>query len=318
MTGGRQLPLTAPLSALQASPPGAVTTLKCHLTLVRETRCYDTRYNHFRAFIPIFLHHINLNEIQAKKRFPLSLRHNFSTGSYLPQRPQLPKPKLHPYIPIPPALKMTVRPQITQAPKPSAVFTPPTSSVEGGAGAQPSAVPIPDRTVKTPDTADSNAKPGKGGSFAQPKLRLEIRDLDHPGATKFLSAVNVGTIFSVAVKNVQRLLYRAPSEPHTNVPPTRSVTLILRDMGGVAYTTGTELDPDHKEIHFSLSYIDGIDTSRLTAEITGVLTHELVHCYQWDACGSCPGGLIEGIADWVRLSCDLSPPHWKREVEGGA
>jgi hypothetical protein len=48
-----------------------------------------------------------------------------------------------------------------------------------------------------------------------------------------------------------------------------------------------------------------------------VLTHELVHCYQWDAEGTCPGGLIEGVADWVRLNCDLSPPHWKKEVDGG-
>lgn len=88
-------------------------------------------------------------------------------------------------------------------------------------------------------------------------------------------------------------------------------------MDGVAYTTGTDLDSDHKEIHFALNYINGIQPAeRLTAEITGVLTHELVHCYQWNAHGSCPGGLIEGIADWVRLRCDLSPPHWKREIGG--
>jgi hypothetical protein len=28
----------------------------------------------------------------------------------------------------------------------------------------------------------------------------------------------------------------------------------------------------------------------------GVLVHEIVHCYQYDAKGTCPGGLIEGIA----------------------
>jgi hypothetical protein len=123
---------------------------------------------------------------------------------------------------------MTVRPQTTQAPNPGAE--------EGSA---PSAVPIPDRTVTSPDSsASSNSKPKEGDTFAQPKLRLEIRDLDHPGAAKFLSAINVGTVFSAAVKNVQRLLYRTPSDPHTTMPPTRSVTLILRDMGGVAYTTG--------------------------------------------------------------------------------
>ena len=82
--------------------------------------------------------------------------------------------------------------------------------------------------------------------------------------------------------------------------------------------TKTALDNDHKEIHFSLNYINSIHpAARLTDEITGVLTHELVHCYQWDAHGTCPGGLIEGVADWVRLNCDLSPPHWRKETEGG-
>jgi hypothetical protein len=88
-------------------------------------------------------------------------------------------------------------------------------------------------------------------------------------------------------------------------------------MDGVAYTTGSELDSDHKEIHMSLGYIDGVrPESRLAAEIDGVLTHELVHCYQWNAKGTCPGGLIEGIADWVRLRCELAPPHWRREASG--
>jgi len=85
-------------------------------------------------------------------------------------------------------------------------------------------------------------------------------------------------------------------------------------MDGVAYTTGTELDSDHKEIHFSLEYIQNAATGRKKHEIMGVLTHEMVHCYQYNAFGTCPGGLIEGIADWVRLNSDLSPPHWKKEL----
>lgn len=87
-------------------------------------------------------------------------------------------------------------------------------------------------------------------------------------------------------------------------------------MPGVAYTTGTDLDPDHKEIHFSLDYISSIASSRVPHEILGVLTHEMVHCYQYNGFGSCPGGLIEGVADWVRLNSDLSPPHWKKEATG--
>ncbi|KAM7183781.1 Peptidase of plants and bacteria domain containing protein [Rhypophila sp. PSN 637] len=153
--------------------------------------------------------------------------------------------------------------------------------------------------------------------FNQPKLRLEIRDLQHPGALKFLASVNAASLMSAAVRNVQRHLYRSPADVSTNPPGTRSVTVVLRDMDGVAFTTGKELDDDHKEIHLSLRYIHSVSPhSRLSDEITGVLTHELVHCYQWNARGTCPSGLIEGIADWVRLRCGLSPPHWKRETDG--
>lgn len=87
-------------------------------------------------------------------------------------------------------------------------------------------------------------------------------------------------------------------------------------MEGIAYTTGSELDDDHKELHFSLNYISELatkPTSRQRDEIQGVLVHEMVHCWQWNAYGTAPGGLIEGIADFVRLKAGLSPPHWKKE-----
>jgi hypothetical protein len=65
-------------------------------------------------------------------------------------------------------------------------------------------------------------------------------------------------------------------------------------MPGVAHTKGGATNTE-KEIHFSLEYIVHCK-NRATAEILGVLVHEVVHCYQYDAKGSCPGGLIEGIA----------------------
>lgn len=63
-------------------------------------------------------------------------------------------------------------------------------------------------------------------------------------------------------------------------------------MPGVAHTQGSDT---HKEIHMSLDWIK-TNAHRAKDEIMGVLTHEVVHCFQYDAGGTCPGGLIEGIA----------------------
>ncbi|KAI0049264.1 BSP-domain-containing protein [Auriscalpium vulgare] len=86
-----------------------------------------------------------------------------------------------------------------------------------------------------------------------------------------------------------------------------SILLVLRDMDGVAYTTGSATE---KEIHFSCQHIVN-SSARAADEIRGVLTHEVVHCFQYNALNTCPGGLIEGIADWVRLRAGFVPPHWR-------
>jgi hypothetical protein len=41
----------------------------------------------------------------------------------------------------------------------------------------------------------------------------------------------------------------------------------------------------------------------------------MVHCYQYNGKGTAPSGLIEGIADFVRLKAGLAPPHWRGPSE---
>ncbi|KAI9663216.1 MAG: hypothetical protein M1821_008264 [Bathelium mastoideum] len=146
----------------------------------------------------------------------------------------------------------------------------------------------------------------------KPLYRLEITNLTHPGATAFLSNIDVANVLSDAVTNVIAKLYPTASP----IPPVRSITLILRPEGGVANTQGLDYDDEHKRITFSTEYIRHVGSSRVKAEIVGVITHEMVHCWQWAAQGTAPGGLIEGIADWVRLRCHLAPPHWKQSADG--
>ncbi|KAB8256835.1 peptidase of plants and bacteria-domain-containing protein [Aspergillus pseudonomiae] len=194
--------------------------------------------------------------------------------------------------------------------------------------------------TRTHPTAISPADPSPNKQSTvppRPKLRLQINDLRHPGSDAFLLLVpDVASTIDKALTDIIENLYTPPGsqdEPHTvttskgptptftpSIPPTRSVTFFLRDIGGVAYTTGMELDDDHKEIHVSLQYIHTAMKLRdPRAEIVGVLTHELVHCYQHTAprqdnvsVPRPPGGLIEGIADFVRLKAGFVPPHWKR------
>jgi hypothetical protein len=158
--------------------------------------------------------------------------------------------------------------------------------------------------------------------FPEPKLRVHLNDLSHPGSGTILNRLRPAEDFSEQVQNVLNLLYN-PEDPR---PATRSITLVLRDCGGgVAYTTGIELDDDHKEIHFDLNYIwNNSDhnasadkaTPQTREELLGVICHELVHCFQWNAENTAPGGLIEGIADWVRLRAGLAAKHWRREAGG--
>ncbi|EAW07561.1 basic secretory family protein [Aspergillus clavatus NRRL 1] len=197
--------------------------------------------------------------------------------------------------------------------------------------------PIHGQEIVTSRDKPPISKPG----LPKPTLRLHINNVRHPAVLSFLSLVpDLASTLETALAAIIQYLYTPPSPSSTkkhptpsftpSIPPTRSVTVLLRDIDGVAYTTGTDLDDDHKEIHLSLSYI-ATSTAKhprpaAEAEITGVLTHELVHCYQHtsprgaasesdsdsDPAPRPPGGLIEGIANFVRLRAGLEPPHWKR------
>jgi hypothetical protein len=190
------------------------------------------------------------------------------------------------------------------APPPQSSALPPSHPAPDSQDTQSSST----SSQQTPLTPQSKVTPQR-----KPLLRLELRDLSSDGSRAFLRLVHASTALQDAVSTVLTLLYK---DMHAScIPPTRSVTLVLRDMDGVAYTTGLDLDDDHKEIHLSTRYIEFVPESRQKEEILGVLVHEMVHCWQHSAFGQAPGGLIEGVADWVRLKAGYAPPHWKRHVD---
>ncbi|XP_004230729.1 uncharacterized protein [Solanum lycopersicum] len=78
--------------------------------------------------------------------------------------------------------------------------------------------------------------------------------------------------------------------------------------GYIAYTVGNE-------IHLGTSYIQSY-SGNIKTELTGILFHEATHVWQWFGNSSTPGGLIEGIADYVRLKAGYVVSNWAKNGQG--
>ncbi|KAK8698890.1 hypothetical protein V6N13_114996 [Hibiscus sabdariffa] len=88
----------------------------------------------------------------------------------------------------------------------------------------------------------------------------------------------------------------------------QKVTLFIENGDGVAFAV-------NNEIHVNANYL-GNYTGDVRREFNGVLYHEMTHIWQWNGNGQAPGGLIEGIADFVRLKANFIPSHWVKPGQG--
>ncbi|CAK7330017.1 unnamed protein product [Dovyalis caffra] len=88
------------------------------------------------------------------------------------------------------------------------------------------------------------------------------------------------------------------------------VSLFVDDMEGIAYAS-------NNEIHVGDDYIKGIKGD-IKWDFNGVLYHEMAHIWQWDGSAGtkAPGGLIEGIADFMRLKANYAPSNWVKPGQG--
>lgn len=93
------------------------------------------------------------------------------------------------------------------------------------------------------------------------------------------------------------------------------VLLVVEEFEGVAFASGST-------IHLSAGYVESYspgDSAALRREITGVLYHESAHVWQNGDLGDGSayfGGVVEGIADWVRLKSGWRAAHWTRQRGG--
>lgn len=138
----------------------------------------------------------------------------------------------------------------------------------------------PKRHSQIPETENALLPIPINDSFL-PAIHLRIHPITHEGAQVFTSNLpDIGSVLRKAVQTCWKLLYN--DEAHLIPKNVRSITVYVRPMGGVAYTTGNWLDGENTEIHVSAEYVQRQSEDRARDEIRGVLVHEMVHVWQHD------------------------------------
>ncbi|TMX03410.1 hypothetical protein EJD97_016490 [Solanum chilense] len=134
------------------------------------------------------------------------------------------------------------------------------------------------------------------------------RAANTPGGARFnreIGAQYSKQTLAAATSFIWNILQQNSPADRKNV---QKINMYVDDMGGVAYAVGNE-------IHVSARYIQSY-SGNVKREITGVLYHENTHIWQWNGNGRAPGGLIEGIAEYVRLKAGYAPSHWVKPGQG--
>ncbi|OEL20862.1 hypothetical protein BAE44_0018120 [Dichanthelium oligosanthes] len=90
--------------------------------------------------------------------------------------------------------------------------------------------------------------------------------------------------------------------------PVDAITLVVADVPGVAFTSDDN-------ITLGAQYV-GDYSGDVKTEVSGVLFHETTHVWQWNGQGQANPGLIEGIADYVRLKAGYPARGWVQPGQG--
>ncbi|KAM0028603.1 hypothetical protein Hdeb2414_s0018g00515871 [Helianthus debilis subsp. tardiflorus] len=129
-----------------------------------------------------------------------------------------------------------------------------------------------------------------------------------PGGVKFNNNIGV-TYTKQTLASATRFIWNTfQQNTQSDRKNLASVKVFIYDMDGAAYTS-------NNEIHVNARYIQGY-SGDVKTKITGLLYHEMTHVWQWNGNRQAPVGLIEGIADYVRLKAGYAPRHWVQPGQG--
>ncbi|KAF2552734.1 hypothetical protein F2Q68_00034201 [Brassica cretica] len=127
------------------------------------------------------------------------------------------------------------------------------------------------------------------------RFRKEIGDVNY--TTKSLRAATAFT---------WRLFQQANKPSDRRFTP--KISMVMENGDRVAYSS-------QEEIHFNAGYLLGV-LGDVRREFTGVVYHKVVHSWQWNGAGQAPSGLVEEIADYVRMKEGYAASHWVGPGQG--
>ena len=149
-----------------------------------------------------------------------------------------------------------------------------------------------------------------------PGFDLEMLDTDPARQALFLDAVggDPEALVQDIGRKVCRILYRDAEE----VPDSTHLTLRIEyAVGDVAWKAGEGADIT---VMISTDHLQNLANqgADMATEVIGILFHEMAHMYQHDDHDGdgVDGGLIEGIADFVRIEAGYTPTGAEPSGEG--
>jgi hypothetical protein len=119
---------------------------------------------------------------------------------------------------------------------------------------------------------------------------------------KYVGTEYAKETLSTATDFVLKLLQQQNNTSATERKNVQTISLIVEKIDGIAYSS-------NGEIHASANYIERYP-GNIKKEMTGILYHQVAHILQWDGNGEAPSGLVEGIADFVRLRGGYAAEQW--------
>ncbi|KAM3377267.1 hypothetical protein P3S68_009680 [Capsicum galapagoense] len=150
----------------------------------------------------------------------------------------------------------------------------------------------------------------KGGNALTVTYNVTNRDPNSAGGIRFTNEVGLNYTKQTLANSTNFIwaIFQQTVDADKRLYTTLNCFVENTTNGYIAYTVGNE-------IHLGTSYIQSY-SGNIKTEVTGIIFHEATHVWQWFGNSSTPRGLIEGIADYVRLKAGYAVSNWAQNGQG--